>query len=69
MAEAPKLIAAARLVVGMVTAVKGVSDLIFSPGRAPQVEINGKLVAVRVPEIEMLTPDDTRHLAADIEQG
>ena len=41
-----------------------VSDLIFSPGRAPQVELNGQLTAV--PGLAMLTPDDTRRIAADL---
>jgi len=50
----------------MLAASDKVSDLIFSPGRAPQVEINGKLVGVRVPQIELLTPDDTRRIAGDL---
>jgi twitching motility protein PilT len=40
-----------------------VSDLIFSPGRAPQVEVNGQLVQVKAPP---LTPDDTRRIAGDL---
>ena len=30
---------------------KGVSDLIFSPGRAPQIELSGQLVEVNRPEV------------------
>jgi twitching motility protein PilT len=33
-----------------------VSDLIFSPGRAPQVELTGELQSVRIPGLEALTP-------------
>jgi twitching motility protein PilT len=41
-----------------------VSDLIFSPGRAPQVELNGQLTAV--PGLSVLTPDDTKRIAGDL---
>ena len=41
-----------------------VSDLIFSPGRAPQVELNGQLTAV--PGLPVLSPDDTRRVADDL---
>ena len=40
-----------------------VSDLIFSPGRAPQVELMGKLQAVEVPGLEKLTPGHTAGIA------
>jgi twitching motility protein PilT len=40
-----------------------VSDLIFSPGRPPQIELNGKLTGVEVPGLGLLTPDDTRAIA------
>ncbi len=36
-----------------------ISDLIFSPGRPPQVELVGKLQPVRVPGLERLTPAHT----------
>ena len=41
-----------------------VSDLIFSPGRAPQVELNGQLTAVA--GLPMLSPDDTRRISEDL---
>ena len=66
MAEAPKLIGAASLVVGMVTAVKGVSDLIFSPGRPPQVEANGHLVGVKFEGLPLLTPEHTSRIASEL---
>src|SRR5215210_7411747 len=40
-----------------------VSDLIFSPGRAPQVELMGELIAVPVPGLEKLLPPHTASLA------
>lgn len=43
----------------MLAASSKVSDLIFSPGRPPQVELAGKLVGVRVPGLEKLTPAHT----------
>jgi twitching motility protein PilT len=43
-----------------------VSDLIFSPGRPPQVEIHGQLVGVEMPRSGTLSADDTRRIAADL---
>jgi twitching motility protein PilT len=40
-----------------------VSDLIFSPGRPPQIELAGKLQAVPVPGLEKLTPAHTAGMA------
>jgi len=45
---------------------KQVSDLIFSPGRAPQVELNGRLVEVPIPGLSALTAEDTGRIAADL---
>src|SRR3954453_19967942 len=47
----------------MLRASDKVSDLIFSPGRPPQVELAGKLVPVRVPGLEKLTPAHTAGIA------
>jgi twitching motility protein PilT len=43
-----------------------VSDLIFSPGRAPQVEVSGQLVALKYKGLECLTSQDTDLIAKDI---
>ncbi|MGH9401491.1 MAG: type IV pilus twitching motility protein PilT [Terriglobia bacterium] len=43
-----------------------VSDIIFSPGRYPQVEVSGQLVQVRLPGVNPLTHQDTQRLAAEI---
>lgn len=40
-----------------------VSDLIFSPGRPPQIELGGKLQGVNVPGLEKLTPAHTAGIA------
>ena len=54
------------LLAGMLRASDKVSDLIFSPGRPPQVEIHGQLVAVEAPGSSALSADDTRRIAADL---
>jgi twitching motility protein PilT len=43
-----------------------VSDLIFSPGRLPQVEINGQLIGVQGRGLRPFTADDTRRIASDL---
>ena len=43
-----------------------VSDLIFSPGRAPQVEVSGQLVELKYKGLESLTPQDTMGIANDL---
>jgi twitching motility protein PilT len=40
-----------------------VSDLIFSPGRPPQIELSGKLVPVRINGLEKLLPAHTAGIA------
>src|SRR5579863_616066 len=50
----------------MLRATEKVSDLIFSPGRPPQVQVYGQLIPVQVPGLATLTADDTRHIAADL---
>jgi len=54
------------LLAGMLRASTQVSDLIFSPGRPPQVEIHGQLTAVEIAGEGTLTADDTRRIAADL---
>jgi twitching motility protein PilT len=50
----------------MLRAAERVSDLIFSPGRPPQVQVYGQMIPVQVPGLTALTADDTRHIAADL---
>ena len=47
----------------MLNASEKVSDLIFSPGRPPQVELAGKLEPVRIPGLEKLTAAHTAGIA------
>src|SRR6266481_4025284 len=54
------------LLAGMLRASEKVSDLIFSPGRPPQVYIHGQLTAVEIAGSGMLSADDTRRIAADL---
>jgi len=54
------------LIATMLRAAPKISDLIFSPGRAPQVEVNGQLVQLKIPGVGMLKPDDTARIAADL---
>lgn len=50
----------------MVKAHGQVSDLIFSPGRAPQIEVNGQLVELKYKGLESLSSQDTLTIANDI---
>jgi twitching motility protein PilT len=54
------------LLAGMLRASEKVSDLIFSPGRPPQVEIHGQLTAVEISGSSTFSADDTRRIAADL---
>src|SRR5580692_3089769 len=56
----------AVLLAGMLRASEKVSDLVFSPGRPPQVEIHGQLTAVEISGSGVLSADDTRRIAADL---
>src|SRR6202161_2428191 len=59
-------IATAALLGAMLRAAEKISDLIFSPGRPPQVQVYGQMIPVQVPGFTLLTPDDTRHIAVDL---
>jgi len=43
-----------------------VSDLIFSPGSHPHVEVSGQLVAVKMPGLSVLSADDTQRIAQEL---
>ena len=63
---APRKIHTAQLVTAMLKSHAQISDLIFSPGRAPQVEVSGQLIELKFKGLESLTPQDTSFLAYDI---
>ena len=54
------------LLAAMLRACSQISDLIFSPGRLPQVEVHGHLLTVEAPGLRLLTADDTRRIASDL---
>jgi twitching motility protein PilT len=54
------------LLIAMLRAAGQVSDLVFSPGRPPQVGVHGQLIPVQAPRLGQLTPDDTRRIASDL---
>jgi twitching motility protein PilT len=47
----------------MLRSAPKISDLFFTPGKPPLVEVNGRLAAVGA---RVLTPDDTRHIASEL---
>ena len=55
-----------QLIAAMLQGRDNVSDLIFSPGRAPQVELNGQLVELKFRGLEKLTPAHTSQIAQDL---
>jgi twitching motility protein PilT len=62
----PRVIQTAQLITAMLKSHGHVSDLIFSPGRAPQIEVSGQLVELKFKGLERLTAEDTRFIAYDI---
>ena len=61
--ETPALIAM------MLDSGEGISDLIFSPGRPPQVEKHGQLKPVVIPQVPQLSAEDTARIARDMLGG
>ncbi len=59
-------VATPALLGAMLRASEKISDLVFSPGRPPQVQVYGQMIPVQVPGLTFLTADDTRHIAADL---
>ena len=56
----------AQLIAAMLQQRDGVSDLIFSPGRPPQVEAKGELIPLPFRGFEMLNALHTRAIAEDL---
>jgi len=67
--QVPAMITTASLITAMLDVGGDISDLIFSPGRPPQVERRGQLVPVQVPGLGVLQPADTARLAQDLCAG
>ena len=49
-------VATQKIISSMLCAARHVSDLIFSPGRPPQVEASGQLIEVNIPNVGSLIP-------------
>lgn len=64
--SAPTSIATPALITAMIDSGKRISDLIFSPDRPPQLEQQGELTSVAIPE---LRPEDTARVAGDLIAG
>jgi twitching motility protein PilT len=54
------------MIAAMVRSAPTTSDLIFSPGRAPQIKTNGSLVQLKIQGVGILTPEDTAQIAVDL---
>src|SRR6516225_609973 len=65
-AKPVQIVRTPALIASMIAAAKDASDLIFSPGRAPQVDMHGGLIQLKVPGVGVLTPEDTARIAADL---
>jgi len=59
-------VSTASIVATMLQVSKQVSDLIFSPGRTPQIELNGQLREVNIAGVGKLMPEATRRIALDL---
>src|ERR1700686_5381941 len=62
----PAEVSTVSIISRMLLVSKQVSDLILSPGRPPLVKLNGELVPVDVPGIEILTAVDTARIAGQL---
>jgi len=60
---------AAAMIMAMLDTGAGISDLIFSPGRPPQVEQHGRLVPVAIPQVPILQPEHTSRVARELIAG
>ena len=57
------------LISAMLDSGQGISDLVFSPGRPPQVEKQGQLTPVPFQQLSILRPDDTARIAGELLRG
>ena len=59
-------VSTAALLAAMLRAASRVSDLVFSPGRPPQIGVYGQLIPVQASGLRALSSDDTRRIASDL---
>jgi twitching motility protein PilT len=62
----PSPVSTASIITAMLRTVPNTSDLIFSPGRAPQVETSGKLVQLKIDGVGLLGAEDTARIATEL---
>ena len=68
-APAKQIIPTPSLLLAMLSVGTRVSDLIFSPGTLPHVEVSGKLVPVKVTGLQALSSEDTHRIAGELIGG
>src|ERR1700691_2492950 len=56
----------ANIIASMLQAAPKTSDLIFSPGRAPQVELHGQLMQLKIKGVGVLSAENTARIAAEL---
>ena len=61
-----RAVATPALIQQMLDSGAGISDLVFSPGRPPQVERYGELTVVPIEQLPTLRPEDTAGIARDL---
>src|SRR5689334_14205972 len=66
LAAVPPAAATPQVIATMLDSGAGISDLLFSPGRPPQVEKHGELTPVDIADLGVLKPDDTARVARDL---
>jgi twitching motility protein PilT len=67
--HSPGPVATVAAIAALLDSGKGISDLIFSPGRPPQVEQHGELTPVLIEGLRELQAEDTARVARDIING
>ena len=55
-----------KLITAMMKSRPHISDLIFSPGRLPQIEVDGQLVELPFSGLNRFSPEDTLAIARDL---
>jgi twitching motility protein PilT len=60
---------AAAMILTMLDAGAGISDLIFSPGRPPQIEQHGELTPIAIPGLPALQTEHTARVARELING
>ena len=67
--DAAPAVTTPTIIDAMLASGKGISDLIFSPARPPQVEQHGELTPVEIAGLSPLQPADISRIARDLIGG